>query len=364
MRSNMFRNIFTVGSLLITLSSITFAQQSCFTPSGSYGNCVPIRSCVKVVNELSRLGENTPQSYREHLIQSRCNTSDDIHICCDSNDDDYEKSLNPNGLQILNDLKCGTTIGDRLAFGERAKLGEFPWMALIKYDTVEKPYKCGGSLISHRHVLSAAHCLVVDFNIVGVRLGEYDLNTDPDCQRKGRRTVCMPPVVDYGIEKVLAHPHYSRQALINDVGLIKLDRDVEFNKHIKPICLPITKRTAETDREQYFITGWGTTENGTTASVLMKGTVKHQELKFCQDLFKRVRITDNHLCVGGEGRIDTCKGDSGGPLFFLAPYKTLNRYVQFGVVSFGVAACGLQQALPGVYADIIPQMPWITANLD
>ncbi|XP_037947122.1 serine protease grass-like [Teleopsis dalmanni] len=356
-------------SVLIGLSAVANAQ-TCLTPTGSYGTCVPIQSCLEIANEIRRYNGYLPQSLKDQLIQLRCPgpSPNDINICCDSlpnnGGDDYESSLNQYGLQILNDLKCGVPNGDRVAFGEKAKLGEFPWMALIKYNSVDKPYKCGGTLITHRHVLTAGHCLSATYNIVGVRLGEHDMNTDPDCEKRGRKFVCMPPVVEYGVEKIISHPDYKRRTLVNDVAIIKLNRDVEFNKHIKPICLPITKRSIELQSEQlYLVAGWGTTENSTSSSVLMKGLVKHQELGVCQNVFRRMRLTNEHLCAGGEGRIDACKGDSGGPLFFMAPYKTSNRYVQFGIVSFGVAACGLEEALPGVYANIIPLMPWITSNL-
>lgn len=49
----------------------------------------------------------------------------------------------------------------RIVGGGPAKLGAWPWMALIGYtnDLGELGWKCGGSLITSRHVLTAAHCL-------------------------------------------------------------------------------------------------------------------------------------------------------------------------------------------------------------
>lgn len=60
------------------------------------------------------------------------------------------------GLSILNDLECGTADKDRVAGGEKAGLRELPWMALLRYDD---EFHCGGSLITNRYVLTAAHCI-------------------------------------------------------------------------------------------------------------------------------------------------------------------------------------------------------------
>lgn len=111
-------------------------------------------------------------------------------------------------------------------------------------------------------------------------MGEHDLSTNPDCRKRGRKNVCSPVVEDFGVEKVITHPRYNERRRINDIALVKLDRDVEFKSkqytlknlkcltriffitgHIKPVCLPITKPSFDVNSNTFTIAGWGATEN-------------------------------------------------------------------------------------------------------
>lgn len=68
--------------------------------------------------------------------------------------------MDPEGLSKLRQQKCGNAGGERVSHGEDVDLYEFPWMALLIYDTDQDRYKCGGSLITDNFVLTAAHCMV------------------------------------------------------------------------------------------------------------------------------------------------------------------------------------------------------------
>lgn len=57
---------------------------------------------------------------------------------------------------------------------------------------------------------------------IEVRLGEYDLSTEIDCQVDNG---CAPPVQDFIVEEIIPHPDYLKAELRNDIALIRLNRD-------------------------------------------------------------------------------------------------------------------------------------------
>ena len=78
---------------------------------------------------------------------------------------------------------CGHTLrgelGQRCTGCDDAFPGEFPWMARLLYADQEEAdpvTKCGGSLISSQHVITAAHCIRTrKGTITKVVLGENDI---------------------------------------------------------------------------------------------------------------------------------------------------------------------------------------------
>jgi secreted trypsin-like serine protease len=127
----------------------------------------------------------------------------------------------------------------RIVGGTEADLKEFPWIGLIKYKTGRIfKFTCGASLISDRFVLTCAHCisnLPHGYEIVAVRLGEYDRTTDPDCRLADddddeSQQECNPPVQDIPIDKLLSHPNYNSPRYANDIGLVRLTRKPDMSQ--------------------------------------------------------------------------------------------------------------------------------------
>lgn len=91
-------------------------------------------------------------------------------------------------------------------------------------------YRCSGSVISDRYVLTAAHCvmnLVDDLEVIMVRLGELDVRTERDCNSDA--SACVE-AQDFEIEKITAHSLYDTPKYANDIALIRLKRTTNSSK--------------------------------------------------------------------------------------------------------------------------------------
>jgi secreted trypsin-like serine protease len=223
----------------------------------------------------------------------------------------------------------------RIVGGEDAEEGVHPFQVGLMYKSYEDNFQaqfCGGSLVAERFVVTAAHCsegISNPGNQVQVLVGTRRLDDG-----SGRRVE---------VARVTLHPSYNPDTLDYDVAVWELATPVTG---IEFATLASTQPTAPGTNLR--VTGWG------TLSDLPKPdypkALQQVDLPFVPTVGERcstVRgITPRMLCAGEAG-VDSCYGDSGGPL-------TINRgsgYIELvGIVSWG-SGCGGQES-PGVYVNV------------
>ncbi|KAL1501655.1 hypothetical protein ABEB36_006948 [Hypothenemus hampei] len=278
--------------------------------------------------------------------------------------DEYDLKNHKN-FNMLPITECGpiSVLTNRITHGKTAALEEFPWMVLIAYNSSDFgiEFRCGGTIISERFILTAAHC-ILNTSIFGVRLGEYDLNnTDQDCAH----SYCSPPTQDLYIEDTIIHPKYNPKTHENDIALIKLLGQADISQtNIRPICLPLFDTNDDLAGKYAIISGWGATEISDMSAVPMKAEIPVLPMTTCKEIYdKYTTITINQICAGGRGGRDSCAGDSGGPLMTAGLIDGNPRYIQYGIVSFGPRQCG-SEGQPGIYTKTKPYLKWILDNLD
>ncbi|KAK7794488.1 hypothetical protein R5R35_004710 [Gryllus longicercus] len=264
------------------------------------------------------------------------------------------------GAKVDKTSQCGIVEVPLIVGGEKAGTKEFPHMVALGYGGAKADgakWMCGGSLVSERFVLTAAHCLRSrDLGEVKwARTGGTNLDDAGDDPGN-------PQVFSVAERKV--HPDYSPPANYHDIALIRLDRDAAFDAYTRPACL---NTEAELRVKTAIATGYGRLgyETDQTSRDLLKVNLHLVASAACNESFKfdvngkslPRGIAGSQMCAGeSAGGKDTCQGDSGGPLQTVLeePYC---MYSLIGVTSFG-KFCGMANS-PAVYSRVSHYVPWI-----
>ncbi|XP_037727843.1 serine protease grass-like [Drosophila subpulchrella] len=209
-----------------------------------------------------------------------------------------------------------------------------PWMVRVM---VMGKQTCGGSLITSRFILTAAHC-VYNGNMT-VRLGEYDTRNP----RRG---------FEVNVDRTLVHRKFTETYEQQyDIALLRMAKVVPFSVHIRPICLPFNVEMINVSR--FKVTGWGRLQNGKMSPILQTAYIYAKDRRHCAKKFG-LAVDKTQICAGSKER-DSCNGDSGGPLSADMDYIGQVRPIQIGIVSYGSPSCtGIT-----VYTNVSHYMNWI-----
>merc|ERR1711973_82608 len=243
--------------------------------------------------------------------------------------------------------KCGEAKRvTKIVGGVETEAHEYPWQVGLSGGG-SRPF-CGGSLISKKHVLTAAHCTEGSGDMY-VLLGDHSLTASEERKVK----VC----------KIKDHPKYNSRTVNNDYSVPTLCEEVEFTDKISPVCLPSAQGVgAQYEGVNAVVSGWGTlSSGGSSPNTLREVVVKTMSRKKCcasNTAYSCKKITAAMLCASNPGK-DSCQGDSGGPL---VTEGADGRYTLIGVVSWGYGCA--QANAPGVYARVTAALNWVVDGVD
>lgn len=170
---------------------------------------------------------------------------------------------------------------------------------------------CGGSLISTKLIVTAAHCVQNKEQLMARKpedasfyIGKHDITT-----LAGEKNYIIANAL-----KFIVHPDWSisKDASFDaDIAIAVLYNVVLFSKFVKPICLPSARDIVG---ESGTIAGWGKTELNTLPSATPRWVdIPVVDMLSCiRSNSAFVHITSNRtFCAGNDIDSGPCNGDSG-----------------------------------------------------
>uniref|UniRef100_A0A8C3B2A5 Peptidase S1 domain-containing protein n=1 Tax=Cyclopterus lumpus TaxID=8103 RepID=A0A8C3B2A5_CYCLU len=233
----------------------------------------------------------------------------------------------------------------RVVNGEEARPYSWPWQVSLEsfFPT------CGGTLIAPNWVLTAAHCIT--FHTYRVVLAEHNMNKEEG------------PEQFINVGKMFIHPKWNDNC-VNDIALLKLEKNAVLNDKVQPACLPQHGATLAHNQplqllcesKQLLTRGVLRTAGGPRATTLQQVLLPAVDHATCsQSDWWGSSAKTTMVCAGGASK-SACHGDSGGPLN--CEGGDGRWYVQ-GVTSFVDGRGCNTTRRPTVFTRVASFIPWI-----
>lgn len=246
--------------------------------------------------------------------------------------------------------QCGIRVS-LVGRGSQVERGLWPWHVAVfrrKERDEQFKYYCGGTLISERHILTAALCVVdhkdsssfhVDLYEFQVHLGQYNLSEVSDS------------VMIRGVTKAYVHPNF--QILENDIAVLVMQLSVKYSDAVIPICLPQNADDVEElVGQRGWITGWRKMENGAISEVLRMislPVISHE--KCIQSDWALATILHEHVfCAGKNSGTKPGEGDGGGGIYISDGDRWLLR---------GIVFVTSENSVYTTFLSVQPYLTWI-----
>lgn len=140
-------------------------------------------------------------------------------------------------------LNSNSTFDDRIIGGGDATVGQFPYQVSLR-DNNSTEHFCGGSIITKRFVLTAAHCTDLESSKpqnVRVVVGAHRMSSGG---------------THYTVDKILKHPGYGPIDSSNDISIVRTTHPIKYSALVRPIALPTTDLPIDGGLP-VIVSGWG-----------------------------------------------------------------------------------------------------------
>nr|AAT81423.1 chymotrypsin precursor MDP1C [Mayetiola destructor] len=235
----------------------------------------------------------------------------------------------------------------RVIGGENAEKGQFPHQISMR-NRFSNSHFCGGSIISKRFILTAAHCTQ------GQNANPKNVYAIVGALHR------LSGGIKMALSEIIAHQEYNYRTIENDISLLQTVDDIVYSELVQPIALPTEIPPGALS---VTISGWGRNSFPTPPGlsplpdILQFAPAKTLSPEECESEFQATiyahYLSETNVCtVNPKGR-GACHGDSGGPLIS-------NDKALVGIVSWGVPCA---QGYPDVYTNVYLYLDWIHAEV-
>ncbi|GJQ69454.1 hypothetical protein Trydic_g6563 [Trypoxylus dichotomus] len=224
----------------------------------------------------------------------------------------------------------------RVIGGLIATPGQFPYQAYIRwYYYSYPPYIdhliCGGSVVHHRYILTAAQCVYDKYPPdIYVSVGSILVNNG----------------WDISVNRIILRDPYFEPNGPMDIALLELSYWIDFTSTIRPISL----FGGGFDPDVVNATGWGWPAfSGSVSAALQYVTLETTTNSICAESWGS-KVTSDKICTRTSPGRSTCGRDMGGPLVF--------HGLLIGVIGWGDEDC--DRTTPTVHTRVAPYLNWIS----